>query len=707
MSKLIIAEKPSVARDIAKVLKVNKKGDGYLYNEDYVISWAVGHLVTLLDPEDYDQSLKKWSQGTLPIIPEEIKLKPVEQTKKQYDIIEKLIKSDKIDELICATDSGREGELIFRYIYDLAKCNKPFKRLWISSMTDVAIKDGFASLKDGKEYDNLYESAKCRSEADWLVGINATRAYTLQYGTLLSIGRVQTPTLAIIVNRQKEIDEFIVEEYYEVKAKYDNFTGKWINDKQESKIEKKEQADEIVKKCKGHDGIVNSITHEKKNVPAPLLFDLTELQRECNKKFGFSAKKTLSIVQDLYEKKKYVTYPRTDSRYLSTDMISKLKPIVDKLNIEPYEEYSNYVSGLGKLPISKRIIDDKKITDHHAIIPTLTNFNLKSLSKDEGLVFDVIARRFLSVFYPKYEYSATTLIIDINSEKFISKGTTVLKLGWKEVTKDDTKTNKDEEVLPNVVKSDLIKVEDIISEKKKTKPPKPYTEGQLLSAMENAGRFVEDDDLKEHLKESGIGTPATRASIIERLLDVGYIKREKKSLIPTDKGKKLITILPLELTSPETTGKWEKGLTSINKGKMSSEKFMGSIGKYVNYIIKSSRHKNQSVIFPIDEKNNKPISKDKILGNCPNCDSGVILENSKGFFCKNWRSGCKFTIWKNALGKDADRLLDKELIKSLLKDGYVKEISYKSGNESYVKDIIINKSLPTKYQILPSEKNNS
>lgn len=677
MKVLVIAEKPSVARDIAKVLKCSKKGDGYLYSEEYVVSWAIGHLVTLCEPEDYDEKYKKWKVENLPIIPQNIKTKAISKTKQQLKVLKKLMTDKEINYLICATDSGREGELIFRYIYNLLKCKKPFKRLWISSMTDTAIKEGFANLKEGNEYDNLYLSAKCRSEADWLVGINASRAFTLKYNILLSIGRVQTPTLSIIVNRQKEINEFVPKDYWELEADFINYKGIWTDLKnKDTKIFKKETAENILKAVTGFDGIVKSIENEEKKVPPPLLYDLTELQRECNKKFSFSANKTLSIAQDLYEKRKMITYPRTDSRYLSTDMTGKISNVLVKLkNTQEYIKYAEYVLSLEKLPINKRIIDNSKISDHHAIIPTDININVKSLSDDEYKVYDIIARRFLSVFYPYYIYNVTTIVTDIKENSFVTKGNTIKQLGFMELNKND---DKKDDILPNVSVNEAVKNNKVSLIQKKTKPPALYNEASLLSAMENAGRFVEDEELKEKLKESGLGTPATRAAIIERLINVGYITRKGKSLIPTDKGMKLIEVVPAELKSPETTGKWEKGLSSVAKGKMNEDKFMQSIKRYVNYLVDTSINTQNKVIFDNEFKTNKKyknnIKKLNVLGKCPECKTGDIVENSKSYYCTNWRQGCKFSIWKNCL-EIYGKSIQSDEIEKLLENGKIENIN--------------------------------
>lgn len=609
MKKLIIAEKPSVARDIGRVLGCSGKANGYIYNDEYIITWAVGHLVTLCDPDDYDPKLKKWRMDTLPIVPKTVKLKAYPQTRDQLKVIYNLTKKEDVEELICATDSGREGELIFRYIYNITNCDKPFSRLWISSMTDAAIKSGFENLKPGSNYNDLYLSAKCRSEADWLVGINASRAFTLKYNSLLTIGRVQTPTLAIIVNRQKEIDTFVPQEYYEVEAEFETEKGEKYKgifcdkDGKEFKILEKEKSDNIVNVCKGAYGVVESSEKNEKKTPPPLLYDLTELQRDANKKFGFSAQKTLQLVQSLYETRKMVTYPRTDSRYISDDMIPKLKIILSRLNSIPtYKEYSDYILGLEKLPITKRIVDNSKITDHHAIIPTEIYPKVNLLSAEEAKVYDLIARRFMAVFYPNYITSVSKIITNVSENLFVSRGTQILQDGWTKLNLKDQKEKKNKEtILPDFSDKKEVKCNNIKSTKKKTAPPKPYDEASLLSAMENAGRFVEDDEIKEQLKDSGLGTPATRAGIIERLLSVGYITRNKKNLVPTEKGKKLIEVVPKELKSPETTGKWEKGLARIAEGKMETDKFMASIVRYINFLVDFSKNTPNITTFPIEK----------------------------------------------------------------------------------------------------------
>ena len=704
---LVIAEKPSVARDIAKVLKANQKGDGYLIGENYVVSWAVGHLVTLAEPEDYDEKYKKWNFSTLPILPEEMKLKAIQQTRSQLKVLHKWMNSAEIDSLICATDSGREGELIFRYIYEITNCKKPFERLWISSMTEEAIKEGFATLKDGREYDLLYTSAKCRSEADWLVGMNATRAYTLRYDALLSIGRVQTPTLALIVNKQKEIDAFVAEDYFEVQADFGGYTGMWIDQEEHTRIEKEETAKAIVQKVSGKQAVITKVEKEEKKTPPPLLYDLTELQRDCNKKFGFSAKKTLDIAQSLYEKRKMITYPRTDSRYLSDDMKGKVHNTLRRLNeLEEYQPYTQPLSG--NISFTKRIIDNSKVTDHHAIIPTDGKLRVDSLTEEEKKVFSLVAARFLAVFYPYYRYETTKVYAMAEQEQFLSKGTVVLEEGWQAVEKalvpatatKKKKKDEEEQKLPALTEGEQRKIEKAAVQKKKTKPPTPYTESSLLSAMENAGRFVEDEALKEQMKDSGLGTPATRAAIIERLLTVGYIVRKGKNLIPTEKGMKLIEVVPIEMSSPQTTGKWEKGLSSISKGKMTEERFMASIRRYVQFLIQDAASgRRADVVFPAEQIRGKK-RKNNAFGKCPVCGRD-ILENTKSFYCAGWKNGCKFSLWKDSL-TPYGLTLDGGMVKLLLKSGKTERIpvSLPQTGEKGTAVLILNKEKGGQIEIM-------
>jgi len=699
---LVIAEKPSVARDIAGVLGCRQKGEGYLYGDTHIVSWAIGHLVSLYEPEDYDDTLKRWRLETLPIIPADMKLKVLPKTKKQFGVLKGLLNDRDVDSLICATDSGREGELIFRYIYRLCGCKKPFQRLWISSMTEEAIREGFARLRPGRDYDSLYESARCRSEADWLVGMNATRAFTVKHGVLLSVGRVQTPTLAILAARQREIDAFVPRDYYEVQNDYGDFKGVWYDkDIQQTKIFEKERADGIAARVMGQSGTVFKVVREQKSQPFPQLYDLTELQRDANRYLGFSAQKTLTAAQSLYEKHKLITYPRTDSRYLSTDLIPELKPVLKTLDIEPYSGYVGGLFSMSHLPTGPRLVNNAKVKDHHAIIPTRRIPNFSQLPNEERRVYDLIARRFIAAFYPPYEYELAQIHTVIMDETFISRGTAIKALGWKELYKDSkTDGGSDEQPLPPCSEGDGVTALQAEVLKKKTAPPKPYTEAGLLSAMENAGRFVEEEELKEQLKDSGLGTPATRAAIIERLLKVGYIVRKGKTLIPTQKGMNLIDVVPDELKSPETTGKWEKALNHIARGAMEPEKFMAGITRYVNYLVQEAAKGKPGTVFEKDKAKSsgtkaqaktsaQPEARTQAkargqsniqskadaqaqtkaaggepLGKCPLCSGGSITANSKGYGCSNFRNGCRFFI-----GEISGKKLTPVQVRTLLAKG--------------------------------------
>lgn len=613
MKKLIVAEKPSVAKDIARVLGVKTRAEGFLYGDDYVVTWAIGHLVSLCEPGEVDERWQKWNMNDLPMLPSRIPLKALPATKSQFAIVKKLMNSEKIESIICATDSAREGELIFRYIYELAGCKKRVERLWISSMTDAAIRQGFADLKSADHYDALYESARCRSIADWMVGMNASRAFSLKYNAHLSIGRVQTPTLNLIVKRDLEIENFVPQDYWEVKANFGDYEGLWINpDLQESREEtgekgksntratSREQADRVKAETLKREAKVIESESEIKKLPPPQLFDLTTLQREANRKHGYSADKTLKLAQALYEKHKLLTYPRTDSRYLSDDMLPKIRKTLEKLP----EPYAAYVSApeMNRNMHSKRFYDNAKISDHHAIVPTEKLPNLSALTADERNIYDMVARRLIAAHYPAYEYEAARIITEANGHRFKSTGNAPVREGWKALYRSD-KPEKGEAMLPRLEKGALRCVEKISIKANKTKPPQPHNDASILKMMENAGRDIEDEALREQMKDSGLGTPATRAAIIERLIQVGYARRSGKHLISTEKGRKLISVVPEQISSAVTTGKWEKALSAMAgfqdaelRGAKSA-RFLDGINKFSIFLVEAARTASAGVQF--------------------------------------------------------------------------------------------------------------
>ena len=578
----VLAEKPSVARDIARVLGANTPGKGCLKGSGYVVTWAVGHLVTQVNPEEIDARWKTWRQDTLPMLPENIPLKVIAQSRDQFQCVKTILNAPQVDSVICATDAGREGELIFRRIYQMAGCRKPFRRLWISSMTEEAIQEGFADLRDGADYDGLYASALCRSDADWLVGMNGSRAFTLRYDSLLSVGRVQTPTLSILVKRALEIRNFVPENYWEVQADFGGYRGTWIDKDGKTRIPDEKTAKEIVSAVTGREGEVLEVSTERKRVPPPLLYDLTTLQREANARYGFTAQKTLNLAQALYEKHKLLTYPRTDSRYLSHDMRPKVQGILKGM---PEPLRALVLSPDKAVDPGKRVYDDAKLTDHHAIIPT--GRRPGALTADEQKLYEMVARQLIAAFYPDMEYDAMSAVTGVGEHKFLSRGRAVIAQGWQAANpplRSKPKKGEEEQALPQLQKGQRVPVKSAKAVAKKTTPPSPYTENTLLAAMENAGKFVENEELRRQMKERGLGTPATRAAIIERLIAVDYVRREKKALIPTDKGIRLIAVAPEQLSSPETTGRWEKGLSDIAAGKMDPNRFMQSIRRYCAFL---------------------------------------------------------------------------------------------------------------------------
>ncbi|MBR3927552.1 MAG: DNA topoisomerase 3 [Clostridia bacterium] len=609
MKTLVVAEKPSVGRDIARVLGgVKATGNGFLASDTHVVTWAVGHLVGLCEPDEVDEKYKKWRMDLLPMLPENIPLKVFKQTQTQFNVVKKLMNDKEISEIICATDSGREGELIFRYIYSCAGCNKPVKRLWVSSMTDAAIKAGLDSMKPSEAYDSLYLSAKCRSEADWLVGMNASRAFSLKYDAHLSVGRVQTPTLAILVRRDQEIDAFVPEEYYEVSADFGDYKGTWIDANQKTHISTKEKADEIRKKIAGKTGKVVESARDEKRKPPEKLYDLTTLQREANRKFGFSADKTLKLAQSLYETRKMITYPRTDSSYLPDDMIPKVQKT---LNLLP-EPYQAFVKAIAPVKTAKRIYDNSKVTDHHAIIPTDRRGEINALSEDERKIFDLIARKLIAAHYPDYIYSSTKIITDVEGEKFKTQGNMPISEGWRALYRGEEKKKEDEGEIPLLAPGDERAVKKAGVKQQKTKPPSPHTDDTLLKAMEDAGKTIEDEFLREKMKDSGLGTPATRAATITRLIDVGYAQRKGKQIFSTEKGRLLVKAAPEEMTSALTTGKWERALSKMahisDKDEMErkEKRFMESIQRFCIYLVDYAKTKAPYQRFPDEKKSFAP-----------------------------------------------------------------------------------------------------
>ena len=620
--KLIVAEKPSVARDIARVLGVKGRGEGFLFSDAYVVTWAIGHLVALADPGETDPAWAKWNMAQLPMLPEAIPLKVLPKTRAQFATVKGWMNSPEVDSLICATDAAREGELIFRYIYRMAGCRKPVERLWISSMTDAAIRQGFENLKPSYDYDALYESARCRSEADWLVGMNASRAFSLRYDALLSIGRVQTPTLNIIVKRDREIESFVPQDYWEIRADFGDYEGLWVDpETKQTRCTDPERAQAIRKAVTGRQAVVTESVREHKRTPPPQLYDLTSLQREANRKLGFSADKTLKLAQALYETHKLVTYPRTDSRYLPDDMKPKIAATLKKLP-SPYAEY--VAAPEMNLNMKwKRFYDGSKVSDHHAIVPTEKAADLGRLSADERRLYDMIARRLIAAHYPFYEYESARVMTRVDGELFKSTGAMPMVEGWRALYRDD-KPDKGEDrepPLPVLSEGDARKVEKASVKACKTKPPAPHTDASLLNLMENAGRDIEDEALREQMKSSGLGTPATRAATIERLIQVGYARRRGKTIVSTEKGRQLIDVVPEQIASAVTTGKWEKFLSDMaaqqdaDERRRKSERFMSGIRRFSVFLVDAAKAAPRDVVFAKEPYRKKTARKPR--GNKP------------------------------------------------------------------------------------------
>ncbi|MBB6631047.1 DNA topoisomerase III [Clostridium algidicarnis] len=625
MSKtLVLAEKPSVGRELARVLKCNKKGNGYLEGEKYIVTWALGHLVTLADPEVYDDKYKQWKLDTLPMLPKELKLVVIKQSGKQFAAVKSQITRKDVNEIIIATDAGREGELVARWIIEKANVKKPMKRLWISSQTDKAIIEGFRNLKPSSNYDNLYKAAQCRAEADWVVGLNVTRALTCKHNAQLTAGRVQSATLAMIVNREEEIRNFKPKDYYVINAKAKGFNLQWRDKNNNTSVFEESIVNKVLSATKGKEGNIVSVTETAKKQYAPLLYDLTELQRDANRIFGYSAKQTLSIMQRLYENYKVLTYPRTDSRYVSTDIVATLPDRLKAISVGSYRALATEILN-GKINANKSFVDNSKVSDHHAIIPTEERGNIALLSSEERRVYDLVVKRFLSVMLPPYEYLQTTVTADINGETFVARGNVIKSKGWKkvydkvdELTEDEDE--KDSQVLPVVKKGDKLNITLVESRKLKTKAPARFNEGTLLSAMEKPQKYVSVDKVSAKTlgETGGIGTVATRADIIEKLYNSFYMEKSGKEIIPTSKGKQLIELVPEDLKSPLLTAQWELELDLISKGKKDPKVFTDNMRKYATELV--SDVKGSSEKFKHDNLTGKK---------CPECGKYMLEVKGK------------------------------------------------------------------------------
>ncbi len=609
MKTLVLAEKPSVAREIARVMGSHNKNKSYIEGPKYVVTWALGHLVGLAEPEDYDSKLGSWALEDLPILPESMKLKVLRESSHQFKAVQQLMRRPDIGELIVATDAAREGELLARWIIDMVKWKKPFQRLWISSQTDKAIKEGFASLKPGSQYERLYQSARCRAEADWMIGLNVTRALTCKFGSPLSAGRVQTPTLGMIMQREKEILSFRSEEFSQLRVNLGKFEALWRGPNGDSRIFDAAKARELQEKLSGKTGKIVSLKKSEKSVPHPLAYDLTELQRDANRLLGFSAKMTSNVLQRLYEQHKLVTYPRTDSRYLTSDMTGTLKERLSAVAIGPYAPLARPLLR-GQLPISKRIVDDSKVTDHHAIIPTEQVVMLNALSNEERRLYDLIVRRFISLFYGPARFDQVAVIVQAVGETLSAKGTTIKDAGWRAVydgqsmedEESDDSTDDKDTLLPELREGEALEVKLCRIQTGRTSPPKRYTEAALLTQME----------------KHGLGTPATRADIIEKLVSSDTIDRQGNSLHPTGKGKQLIELAPADLRSPDLTARWEAELERIARGQGKADPFLKGIRDMARELVGGVKNSNASYV-----------PHNVSASHCPDCGTRMLEKKTK------------------------------------------------------------------------------
>lgn len=592
MKSLVLAEKPSVGRELARILQCKPQGRTHMEGDRYVVTWALGHLVTLADPDEYDPKYKTWRLEDLPMLPEQMRLKVIRESSHQFRAVSQLMKRGDVGELIIATDAGREGELVARWIMKLAGWRKPFKRLWISSQTDTAIKEGFAKLKPGPSYDPLFQAARCRSEADWLIGLNVTRALTCKHDTQLTAGRVQTPTLAMIVAREQEIKNFVPQDFWTINADFGDYRGRWRDSHGNSRLFSRPRAEEILAKTQGHPGIITDVDSKSKSDPPPLAYDLTELQRDANRLHGWPAKKTLQILQGLYETHKIVTYPRTDSRYITADMVPTLP---SRLKAAAAGPLAPFIQKLLAAPLKPgaRLVNNARVSDHHAIIPTEQAPDYKKLTGEERILYDLIARRFVTVLYPPCLFEQITITTRVNGEDFFTRGNVIKDPGWRAVTAkvaaDEVKDKDDlpEQTLKHQNKGGQKTPKSIKLDKGQTNPPPRYTEATLLTAMESPGKFIEDEELREAVKEAGLGTPATRAEIIEKLLGYGYMERQSNHLVPTSRGMQVVSLAPKVLTSPELTAQWELRLEKISHGQENPDSFLSDIRKSTVELVQS------------------------------------------------------------------------------------------------------------------------
>ncbi len=662
--RLIVAEKPSVGRDIASALGGHRKEKGALVGEGWTVTWALGHLAELAPPDAYGEEYKKWRLEKLPILPERFKVRVSPKTREQFNVVKGLMRDPSVTEVINACDAGREGELIFAYLYGLSGCKKRVLRLWISSLTREAIRDGFHALREGAAMKPLEDAARSRGEADWIVGMNATRAYSVRFGgrgNVLSVGRVQTPTLKLLVDREREIQDFVPEKFWTVHARFSReaatYDGVWFKNKN-NRLSEREAAERIAEKVRGRTGTVRKAQKKTVSEKPPLLYDLTELQRNANARYGFTAERTLRAAQALYEERKLITYPRTSSRYLSKDMVGGLKKRIEAAGALPdLAPFAEKLLRGEKLPISKRIVDDAKVTDHHAIVPT-NKQSSDGLPPDEAKVYDLVARRFVAVFFPAARFENTTVVTEVRKEKFLSRGRVVLEEGWRALYPDGVGGRKEKEppVLPPIEVGQAWEVSKVGVKEGETKPPPRYSESALLGAMETAGKLVEDEELRQQMKDSGLGTPATRAATIERLIKVGYIEREKKILVPTEKGRSLIGLLgESPLTSAELTARWEERLAKMEKGAGGRPDFMADISGFATKLVEEVRRME-------GERLASPSRGRESLGACPKCGAPVV-ETKKAYGCSAWKqTGCDFAIWKQVSGKRLSERQVKQLL---------------------------------------------